>query len=149
MIKLREIILISTVRIPNNYIRLDYNPTTDVLIAELPVFGHYIVSEMKFILSQITQAVIHYNVKYLITDSRGKIQDIPDSTYKEVVFGFAQELMTTNLKKIARLADIESSKQDAAEEIKLAIGFPIPIKHFYSKEDCFEWILNEQPVNHS
>lgn len=129
--------------IPNSYVKLDYNPTTDVLVAELPDFRYYEVPEAKYILSTIVDTVRHYNVHYLITDTRGKIQNVPDSTYKEVVVEFAQGLSTTNLKKIARLADIHYSKQNAAEEVRLETGFPIPVMHLYSIEECLKWLLDK------
>lgn len=98
--------------IPNPLVKLDYNPAEDVLAVVWPDFRDYAVSEAVHILDIVLDTLRCYDVKYLLTDTRGRMVDVPDTQYKEIILNFAKGLATTRLRKLARVVTESSLREE-------------------------------------
>ncbi|AKD03022.1 hypothetical protein POKO110462_09460 [Pontibacter korlensis] len=124
--------------IPNPLVKLDYNPG-DILTVEWPNFNDYSVSEAIHILNIVIEAVRYHDIKYLLTDTRNRMVDIPDAQYKETVMKFAEDLRTTRLQRLARVVTANTVREKPINEIREKARLTIPFK----MEEALEWLVSE------
>lgn len=129
--------------IPNPVVKLEYNPAQDVLFVEWPEVRDYSVSEAAYTLDVIVETVKFYDVKYLLTDVRKGIVEIPELQYKEVILKFAKGLATTRLQKLARVITASTLREKPVEEVRQEAQLTIPFKNFYNVEEAFKWLISK------
>lgn len=130
--------------IPNPVVKLDYNPSQDILIVEWPDFSDYTLSEAKYTLNVILETIRTYDVKYLLTDARKGTIDIPEQSYKELIYGFALSLTKTRLKKLARVVAERTLREKPIKEVTQKAKLAIPIKSFEQVEDALHWLTSSE-----
>lgn len=128
--------------IPSPLIRLDYNPTTDILSVEWPDVHEYSVSEAEHVLDIVVQTARRYDVKYLLTDTRRGVVDVPEQRYRELILGFARNLSTTRVRKLARVVTRETLRESAISQVTQQTGLAVPIRSFYSTEEAMDWLIS-------
>ena len=129
--------------IPNKLIKLDYNPSRDVLSVEWPDFHYYSASEAAYTLNIIVETVRLYDVKHLLTDTRKSTVDIPRSDYREIILQFAKDLATTRLRKIARVVTESTSRLKPIREVRQEAHLEVAIEDFYSLEEALDWLASK------
>ena len=128
--------------IPNPVIKLDYNPARDVLLVDWPDFREYSLSEAKYTLDVIIETLKLYDVKYILSDTRKGVIEIPEQQYKELLFIFANDLKTTRVQKLARIVNDNTLREKPINEVKTAAQVTIPVESFYSEKEAMNWLIS-------
>lgn len=125
--------------IPNSLINLEYDPTKDILFVEWPDFDYYSLSELHNILENIVDTVRHYDINYLLIDSRTTVVSIKDSDYNEIAVKFAQDLMKTRVKKVARLSTDDMSRENMVIDLKEKTRLSVAFESFQTVDEALDW----------
>lgn len=126
-------------------ITLDYNPATDVLATSMPDIREFSSSEVGYCLDLIIESIKGYDIKYLLLDSSKSVVEIEDEAYKATIMKFSMALMSTRLKKIARIGTEDTKREEksakVAQELKQELNMPIDFKNFSDKTEAMDWLL--------
>lgn len=128
--------------IPNQLIKLDYDPARDVLSVQWPDFHYYSISEAAYTLDVIVETVKQYDVKYLLTDTRKSTVDIPNSEYKELILKFAKDLSTSRLHKIARVVTESTGRLKPIREVRQEAQLEVEIQDFDTVQEAIDWLTS-------
>ncbi|WP_137760313.1 hypothetical protein [Pontibacter sp. SGAir0037] len=127
--------------IPSTFIRLDYNPSSDVLTVEWPDVHNYTLAEVKESLSEIIKAIRYYDVKRLLIDSRKTVVSIDNEKYTVLSTEFAKEMLQTRLEKLARLESSNIIREGQVQElVKTNNTAAIAFKNFTSSDEALKWL---------
>ena len=128
----------------DGFIKLEYDPSTDVLYADCPDIQDFVLLQIHKAFDRIVSAVGAYDIKNLLIDfSKSKI-DVSDEDYKMVLGQFVQDLMPTCVKRVARVvsrdavreARLASLSVDLKKELKPAFVF----RNFTSQSAALSWL---------
>lgn len=125
--------------IPNKLIKLEYDPTKDILFVEWPDFEYYSLSELHNILENIVDTIRHYDINYLMIDSRTTVVAIKEAEYNQIATKFAQELVKTRLKKVARLSTNDTNREKQVLSIKEKTMFSVEFESFQTVDEALNW----------
>lgn len=126
--------------IPNKFIKLDYNPATDVLIIEWPNIHDYTIPELKFILNEIVSTIRNYDIKKVLADSTKSVVTLPDTEYKSIIEQLTKDLMNTRLQKFARLTTGQGYREQAANTAAEALKNYFAVRNFHNMDEALEWL---------
>lgn len=126
--------------IPNKFIKLDYNPTTDVLFVEWPNMHDYTLPEIEFILEELVNTVKYYNVRRILADSRKSKITLRDDAYAQVVNQLVQMLNATHLEKFARLVTTEANRESIANNAATLLNGSIQYQSFANTDVAIAWL---------
>lgn len=126
--------------IPNKFIKLEFDPATDVLYLEWPNIHDYTVYELRFILNDLISTVRNYDIKKILADSRSSALTLPAQEYGAIVDEFAKDLSTTRLQKFARLTTGQGYREKAAEKAAEDMKDKIMVRSFYTMEEALAWL---------
>jgi hypothetical protein len=131
--------------IHSGIVKLDYNPSTDVLETCMPDIRQFGLSEVSFCLELIVDSIKNYDIKYLLLDSSKSVIEVDDEAYKAIITKLALDLMNSHLKKIARIGTKDTQREEkaakVATELRLELNLPIDYKSFNSKAEALDWLL--------
>ncbi|MFD3001358.1 hypothetical protein ACFS7Z_13370 [Pontibacter toksunensis] len=128
--------------IPDPVVKLDYDPARDVLFVAWPDFSEYTVSEAEYVLSVVIETVRTYDIKYLVTDTRNRMVQVPDSRYKAIILQFAKDLVGTRLQKLARVVTESTAREKPISEVRQETNLTIPMRNFGSVEEAMDWLTS-------
>lgn len=126
-------------------ITLDYDLTTDVLVTSMPDVRQFALSEVSFCLELIVDNIRNYDIKNLLLDSSKSVIEVEEEAYKAIITKFMMDLMSTRLKKIARVGTTDTKREEnsakLSSELRKELNLPIQFKTFTSKADAMEWLI--------
>ncbi|GAB3824641.1 hypothetical protein [Pontibacter rugosus] len=130
----------------NGLLNLDYNPGTDVLIAELPNVVEFGVPELSRVLTLVAEHTCNYDIKLLLLDSSNVLVDqLEDGAYKAVVGEFLAKLTRSRLKRLARVNSAVASHEErvltVTSEATQRLGAPFRIMTFSGRDEALAWLL--------
>lgn len=125
--------------IPNKLLYLEYDPSIDVLFVEWPDFNDYAVPELHFTLDSLVETIRGFDIKYLLVDATKTVIAIGQEDYDEISGRFAQNLLSTRLKKLARLVSNSSVREKQVENFKKKSNLAFELESFKTKEEALEW----------
>ena len=126
--------------IPNKFLKLDYNPTNDVLFVEWPNMHDYSMSEINYIIEEVVAAVRNYDIKRILTDSRGAAVTIPMADYAKVINQLAIQLSSTRLQKFARLHTPDPQRNIIANNAAALVVGSIAYHSFDNVDEAVAWL---------
>ncbi|GHA81321.1 hypothetical protein [Pontibacter akesuensis] len=129
--------------IPSPVIRLDYNPATDVLSVEWPDVREHSLGEAEHLLDVVVQAVRLYDVRYLLTDTRKGVVDVPEQRYRELLLRFTRSLAATRVRKLARVVTVDTLREGPISQVTRESALAVPIRSFYSTEEALGWLTSK------
>lgn len=129
--------------IPNPVVKLDYNPARDILSVEWPEVHDYSIAEAEYTLDAIVETVRCYDVKYLLTDVRKGIVDIPEPRYREMILRFAKGLAATRLQKLARVVTEVTVREEPINEVRQEARLVVPFRNFVDVEEALKWLTEK------
>lgn len=124
----------------NNFIKLEYDPGTDVLFVEWPNVHDYSKVEVTFILDEIVETVKNYDIKNLLTDTRHSHVTLSDHEYAGILNQLAINLTTTRLQKFARLSGSIPNREKLAYEAAALVKDTIQYKSFDDRDSALAWL---------
>ena len=126
--------------IPNKFIRLEYDPATDILFVEWPNIHDYTVPELRHILSELVKTVRSYDIKKVLADSTRSVVTLPPAEYGAIVDQLTRDLMATRLQKFARLTTGQGMREQAAGKAgETGVGV-IQVRNFNDREEALRWL---------
>jgi predicted HAD superfamily phosphohydrolase YqeG len=125
--------------IPNTLIKLDYDPTKDILYVEWPDFEYYSLLELQQILKTVLDTIRHYDINYLMLDARTTVIDISEADYDQIASKFAQDLMQTRIKKVARLITSNAVRERQVEQVREKTKLSVEFKTFDTVDNALNW----------
>jgi hypothetical protein len=126
--------------IPNKFLKLDYNPTQDILYLEWPNMHDYSLPEVQYIITEVVDAVRNYDIKRILTDTRQSSVTIPMAEYAKVVNQLAMELATTRLQKFARLQTADPDRNTVASNAAALVVGAITYQSFDNVDEAVAWL---------
>lgn len=126
--------------LPNKLLTLDYDPAKDVLTVEWPNFEAYALPELRHILDSVVETVRSYDIKHLLIDARSAVIAVEQKEYDEIAGNFAHSLLTTRLKKLARLITHSSIRETHVQNFKQKANFSFEVESFATKEEALLWL---------
>jgi hypothetical protein len=128
-------------------ITLNYHPSTDILETSMPDVRQFASSEVSFCLGLIIDTIRNYNIKNLLLDSSKTVIEAEDEAYKAIIAKFGMDLMSSQLKKLARIStqDVVREERSAkiSGELKEELNLPISFKNFTNKAEAIKWLKSE------
>lgn len=126
-------------------ITLDYNPATDVLATNMPDIYEFSSSEVVYCLELIIESIKGYDIKHLLLDSSKSVIEVEDEAYKAITQNFSLALMSTRLKKIARIGTQDTKREEksvkVASELKQELNLSIDFRNFNDRAEAMDWLL--------
>lgn len=127
--------------IPNKFLKLDYNPTNDILFVEWPNMHDYSLPEVSYIIDEVIEAVRSYDIKRILTDTRHSKVTVPMEEYAKVVNQLALQLATTRLQKFARLHTTDLDRENVASNAAALVIGSIAYRSFVNSEEAINWLV--------
>ena len=132
---------------PDDFITLDYHPAAHLLVASMPDIRQVAAAQASLCLELITKNVRSHEVHYLLLDASNAIQEVEEESYKALLKDFSLELMTTCLKKVARVGSQDNEKEklttQIACELKAELNLPLQYRQFDSVTEAIAWLEEE------
>lgn len=128
----------------NSVVKLDYDPTTDILVVEYPDLHDYLLSEVKHSIDKMLQIIRSYDIKYLLLDSTRTVSSVEENESREVATYLAAGIMKTRVLKVARVQSpmeaVEKRAQCNIKHIQESLPLPFQLKNFTEKAVALEWL---------
>jgi hypothetical protein len=126
--------------IPNEFSKLEYDPTTDVLYVEWPDIHDHTLYEIKIMLGQMLSTINNYDIKKVLSDSRKTIITVADDVYNGVVSQLAEDLKSTRLHKFARVTNGLDNREKAAREAAAVLKDRFVVSNFSDLDQAMAWL---------
>lgn len=127
--------------IPNKFLKLDYNPTHDILFVDWPNMHDYTLPEVSYIIDEVLEAVRSYDIKRILADTRQSQVTVPLEEYTNVVNQLALQLATTRLQKFAKLQTTDLRREAISSNAAALVIGSIAYRSFASKEEAIDWLI--------
>ena len=124
----------------NGFIRLDYDPASDILMFEMPNVDIIVMPEMVRSLALIVEHIRNYDVKKILLDARKTDIWVEEESYAAIITAFYNELGNTRLEKIARLVTIDSVRENVVKKIFQNHRFPFQVQQFTDHSTAVAWL---------
>jgi tRNA nucleotidyltransferase (CCA-adding enzyme) len=127
----------------NGFLKLDYEPSTDILSFEMPNVDDVVMPEMKRSLAVIVDNVRNYDVKRVLLDARQTNIWVDESSYACIISEFYQNLMTTRVQKIARLINPDSIREKVVYRLLNTMSLSVEVQRFTEVDAALNWLKSE------
>ncbi|MBF8963728.1 hypothetical protein I0P70_10750 [Pontibacter sp. FD36] len=127
--------------IPNKFLKLDYNPTKDILLVEWPNMHNYTLPEVTYIINEVVETVRSYDIKRILTDTRQSKVTVPMEEYAGIINNLALQLATTRLQKFAKLKTADPDRETISSNAAALVVGSITYRSFESMEEAIEWLV--------
>lgn len=124
----------------NVFLKLDYDPVTDILSAEMPDVDVVTLPEIKRLLSILVEHVRIYDVKKLLIDARKTQVNVDEESYTVLIGEFLKELMDTRLQKLARIVSNSTIREGVVRSVYDERKFPVKLESFTEVPMALEWL---------
>ncbi|WP_276499690.1 hypothetical protein [Pontibacter litorisediminis] len=102
----------------------------------------YALPELNFMLEEILNTVKHYDVQHILTDTTKSRVTLDNEVYAQVMNKLALLLATTRLKKFARLATTELSRETIAQSAAELVKEKIQYQAFDNRAVAMAWLTS-------
>lgn len=97
-------------------IELNYDAATDILTVSWPDINSYSSSQLAYSFAKLKDAIMYYDIKKLLIDSRFNEVMVEQETYSELIRQLHQSLRTTRLEMTARLGSLNEEREVKAKQ---------------------------------
>lgn len=125
----------------NELLKLDLKPALRLLEVAWPSFEGYTTDDAKLIFTRALNAILDYDVQYLLIDGKSSHIVFELSELNELITYFISELPKTSVKKIARLVSDDQNRELLVNHV--AAGQPdLPeYQNFTDKDAALAWLI--------
>ncbi|PVY42155.1 hypothetical protein [Pontibacter virosus] len=127
--------------IPNKFLKLDYNPTHDILFVEWPNMHDYTMPEVAYIIDEVVGAVRSYDIKRILTDTTQSKITVPMEEYAKIINQLALQLATTRLSKFAKLNTADADREAISSNAAALVVGSIAYRSFANTEEAIAWLV--------
>lgn len=132
--------------IPNKFLKLDYNPKTDVLQVEWPNMHDYTLPEVKYIIGELVETVKNYDVKRILADTRRSQITIPMDAYSHIINEMTLQLATTRLQKFAKIHTHNPDREAVSDYAASLVVGTIQYRTFDTIAEAMAWLTESDQV---
>lgn len=123
-------------------VKLDYDPTTDILFVDFPVVDSIFPIEIGRSFELIADYVRNYDIKKLLIDAQKAQVEIPAAELKVLFTGLAAKLSTTRLQKVARIESPSTIRENVARQLFEGQQLSFNYQSFSDKETALTWLVS-------
>ncbi|WP_026463851.1 hypothetical protein [Adhaeribacter aquaticus] len=124
----------------NPFIKMDYDPATDILVTQMPDVDTLILPEINRFLGIIVEQVRNYDVKKLLVDARKTQVEVNEETYSAMMSDFLHALLSTHLQKLARIVSSSTVRESAVKNVYTGPKLPIQLQSFTDITSAIDWL---------
>ena len=124
----------------NGFIRLHYEPATDILSFTMPLVSDIVMPEMRRCLGTAVEHVRNYDVKKVLLDARETDIEVMEDSYAAIIAEFYHSLSATRLRKVARLVTPGSVRERIIGKLLDNAGFPMEVRRFTEAAPALSWL---------
>lgn len=128
----------------NSFIKLDYDPSTDILSVDMPTVNLLNYTEVQRNLETIVEHIINYNVKKLLIDARKTEVEVDEESYLIMVSAFRQKLLETRVQKVARIVTSSTVRERVVQKAYTKQDTPSGFESFTEVAPAIAWLLQEE-----
>ncbi len=129
----------------NSLIRLNYDPATDILLAECPDLHGYLLHEIKHSIDVLVDTAKNYDIKKLLLDSTNSVPSGKEEESMEVALYLATAIAKTRLQRMARVRPLSNTTEAKSlvqiRHIKEKHQFPFQLQSFSSRPEAISWLV--------
>lgn len=131
----------------SSIIKLEYNPTTDILEVEYPDLEKFMLSEIRHALTLMVETIRNYDVKRLLLDASKTSVNVSEEENTQLTLQLAKDLATTRLQKLARITPSNQYREIKAQEninqAKQSGAMPYLLESFTNRAIAIEWLVRD------
>ena len=124
----------------NGFIKLDYDPTTDIMFVDMPTVNSLELPEVRQALRIIVEHVRNYDVKNLLVDARKTEVEVTEESYASLLAEFSRHLMATRLQKLARIVTASAVRENVVRSVYDQQKLSIDFRSFTELAPAVEWL---------
>lgn len=124
----------------NGLIKLDYDPSTDILFVDMPTVNSIVMPEVRRALAIIVEHVRNYDVKRLLIDARKTEVEVNEESYATMIGNFSGELLATRIQRVARIVTHSEVRENVVREVYKKKQLPIDFQSFTEIAPAVEWL---------
>ncbi|WP_157433441.1 hypothetical protein [Adhaeribacter aquaticus] len=125
----------------NGFMKLDFDPTTDILTVDLPPVDNILLPEIEMSFGLVIEYARNYDVKRLLFNAKETKVEVEETTFSPIVTNFIQGLQTTRVQKIARITSASYAKENMISNLFKENVMPIQFRIFTELHDALEWLI--------
>jgi hypothetical protein len=123
---------------------LDYDVSSDILYVKWPNLTETDIPDLKAAITELLNAVKHYDIKRLLIDSSKSRVDIADETYRPLVFSLVGQLKESRLRRMARVVPENTFRevhlQNYNKQMQAQNLITFETGEFQNKEQAMAWL---------
>ncbi|GAB3541467.1 hypothetical protein GCM10027443_40790 [Pontibacter brevis] len=128
----------------NGFLKLDYNPSTDILYVQCPDVHEYDLLQIQQAFNIIIETVINYDIKKCILDTSKTKMNVGDENHSSVMQHLGRGLVTTRLQMLARIATKDTARERRVENYVRTVYAEVKptgmFQNFTSKAAAVRWL---------
>jgi hypothetical protein len=125
----------------NGFMKLEYDPATDVLFVEWPDIRPYTLNSIREVLRILVETVRIYDIKKLLADSSKTTIEVDEADYKLLMEEFALAIRNTRLHKMARIETADPLREENVTDVKEKVEPSITFKSFTDRSAAMQWLM--------
>ena len=128
----------------DSILKLEYDPSTDILEMTWPDMALEQLSEVKQALQTMVETIRDYDVKKLLVDGSKASITIPDEDHTNLDLKLAMDFTSTRIQKIARIESSDLKRESKAEKnrhkIQENLSVPFLMQNFPDRTSALAWL---------
>ena len=124
----------------NGFIKLDYDPTTDIMFVDMPTVNSLVLPEVRQALRIIVEHVRNYDLKNFLVDARKTEVEVTEESYASMLAEFSRDLMATRLQKLARIVTASTVRENVVRSVYDQQKLSIEFQSFTELAPAVEWL---------
>lgn len=130
----------------NSLIKLDYDPSSDILEVGYPDLHDYLLPEIIHSIDILVDSVKHYDVKRILLDSSRTSISVNSEESRQIAVYLASGFATTRVQKVARLQspshNVEQSAEANIRHIRESQQLPYLLQNFMDRVVAVNWLAS-------
>ena len=126
--------------IPNQFIKLEYDPRYDILVIEWPDMFEHNTVEYHYVLESLVEVVRYYDIKKVLVSAQRQVVDVTNEQYVRIVADFRDLLNTTRLEKLARVGTTDRELESQVREIGDILAQNYIVENFNNLTEAMNWL---------
>lgn len=125
---------------------LKYNIATAILSVEWPTRKEPSISETRQGLQVLVNYIRKYNIENLLLNESENVFIPHKAEYKLVVSQFKRALLSTSIKRVARVMTHQAEREEAIKNLIRVLEPEVVLKNFNSKTAAIAWLIGIKGV---
>jgi len=132
----------------NSIIKLNYDPSTDILEIQYPDLKDYLLPEIKHSIDVMVDIIKNYDIKRLLLDSTKTTSSVTEEQSRDIATYLATGIAKTRVEQVARLQspvpETEERAQKNIQKLHQTMEMPFQLLNFTDKILALNWLQGKQ-----